>query len=175
MPPRRAAGWSAPEDHGGDDGELDGRDLICDCLVDEAGWPRRCAGWLTRLHTSEYPRRSTCVPEAITLAGCWRWPASPGRPRSCRGSPPMPVNWPAPAAWPAWGRAAALPGRQAGRRRRVAELDLDFREFCRRSKLPRSERCSDPFAAERYRRHETGIPSYEAYDPFRHRQRGRYA
>ncbi len=38
------------------------------------------------------------------------------------------------------GAAAAAPDRRAGRRRRVAEPDLDFREFCRRSKLPRSER-----------------------------------
>jgi hypothetical protein len=51
----RAAGWPAPEDPGGDDdGELDGRDLICDRLLDEVGWLRHCAGWLTHLHTSEY-------------------------------------------------------------------------------------------------------------------------
>ena len=48
----RAAGWPAPEDPGGDDdAELDGRDLICDRLLDEAGWIRQCAGWLTHLHT----------------------------------------------------------------------------------------------------------------------------
>jgi hypothetical protein len=58
---------------------------------------------------------------------------------------------------------------------RVAEPDLDFREFCRRSKLPRSEHSWDLFAAERYRRGETDIPSYEAYNPFRHRQPGPYA
>jgi len=52
----RAAGWPAAEDPGGDDdAELDGRDLICDRLVDEVGWIRQCAGWLTRLHTREYP------------------------------------------------------------------------------------------------------------------------
>ncbi len=33
----------------------------------------------------------------------------------------------------------------------------------------------DLFAAERYRRGETGILSYEAYNPFRHRQPGPYA
>jgi len=70
------------------------------------------------------------------------------------------------------GVAAALPDRRAERRRRVAEPDLDFREFCRRSKLPQSERSWDLFAAERYRRGETGIPSYEEYNPFRHRQPG---
>ncbi len=74
------------------------------------------------------------------------------------------------------GAAAAPPDRRAERRRRVAEPDLDFREFCRRSKLPRSERSWDLFAAERYRRGETDIPSYEAYNPFRHhQQQGPYA
>jgi hypothetical protein len=57
------------------------------------------------------------------------------------------------------GAAAALPDRRAERRRRVAEPDLDFREFCRRSKLPQSERSWDLFAAERYRRGETDIAS----------------
>ena len=59
MPPweeLRAAGWPAPEDpDGDDDAELDGRDLICDRLLDEVGWLRQCADWLTHLHTSEYP------------------------------------------------------------------------------------------------------------------------
>jgi hypothetical protein len=69
--------------------------------------------------------------------------------------------------------AAVLDDRRAERRRQAAEPDLDFREFCRRSKLPRSERSWDLFAAERYRRGETGIPSHEAYNPFRHRQPAR--
>jgi hypothetical protein len=34
------------------------------------------------------------------------------------------------------GAATALPDRRAERRRRVAEPNQDFREFCRRSKLP---------------------------------------
>ena len=72
------------------------------------------------------------------------------------------------------GAAAAPPDRRAERRRRVAEPDLDFREFCRRSKLPRSERSWDLFARERYRRGETDTPSYEAYNPFRRHQRGLY-
>jgi hypothetical protein len=71
--------------------------------------------------------------------------------------------------------AAALPDRRAERQRRAAEPDLDFREFCRRSKLPQSERSWDLFAGERYRRGETDIPSYEAPNPFRHRQQGPYA
>ena len=52
------------------------------------------------------------------------------------------------------GAAAALPDRRAERRRRSAKPDLDFREFCRRSKLPQSERSWDLLAAERYRRGE---------------------
>jgi hypothetical protein len=52
----RAAGWPAPEDpDGDDDAELDGRDLICDRLLDEVGWLRQCAGWLTHLHTKGFP------------------------------------------------------------------------------------------------------------------------
>ena len=71
--------------------------------------------------------------------------------------------------------AAAGPDRRAERRRRVAEPDLDFREFCRRSNLPQSERSGDLFAGERYRRGETNIPCYEPYNPFHHRQQGPYA
>jgi hypothetical protein len=66
----RTAGWPAPEDPGGDDDtELDGHGLICDRLLGEAGWIRQCAGRLTHLHTSQYPRRSACAPTAITPAG----------------------------------------------------------------------------------------------------------
>ena len=73
------------------------------------------------------------------------------------------------------GAAAALADRRAERRRRAAEPDLDFREFCRRSKLPQSERSWDLFADERYQRGETDIPPYKAYNPFRHHQQGPYA
>ncbi len=45
--------------------------------------------------------------------------------------------------------AAVLPVRRAGRRRRVAVPDLEFREFCRRSELPLSEGSWDVFAAGR--------------------------
>ena len=73
------------------------------------------------------------------------------------------------------GAAAVGSDRRAERRRRAAEPDLGFREFCRRGKLPQSERSWDLFAGERYRRGETDIPSYQAYSPFRHRQQGPYA
>jgi putative transposase len=50
-------------------------------------------------------------------------------------------------------------GRRAKRRRRVAEPDLDVREFCRRSKSAQSEHSWDLFAGERYRRGGTDVPS----------------
>ena len=82
------------------------------------------------------------------------------------------MSWPAPAAWPTSTRRPPGPDRRAERRRRVAEPDLDFREFRRRSKLTQSERSWDLFAGERYRRGETDIPSYQAYNPFPHRPQG---
>jgi hypothetical protein len=52
----RAAGWPAAEDPGGDDdAERDGRELVADRLVDEAGWLRQCSGWLTHQDTREFP------------------------------------------------------------------------------------------------------------------------
>ena len=48
---------------GDDDAELDGRDLICDRLLDEVDWLRQCAGWLTHLHTSGYPPAVNLRPE----------------------------------------------------------------------------------------------------------------
>jgi hypothetical protein len=46
-----------PDPDGDDDAELDGRELIAGRLVDEVGWLRQCAGWLTRLHAGGSRRR----------------------------------------------------------------------------------------------------------------------
>jgi hypothetical protein len=173
----RAAGWPAPEDpDADDDAELDGRDLICDRLVDEVGWIRQCAGWLTHLHTGQYqyppavnlrpdsdhPDRALVVVDLPRVAAILQRIAADvdelARARRAAGL----------------GAAGALPDQRAGRRRRVTEPDLDFREFCRRNKLPRSERSWDLFAGERCHRGETDTPSYEAYNPFRRHQRGLY-
>lgn len=169
----RAAAWAAPEDPGGDDDAgLDGRDLVCDRLLDEVSWLGQCAGWLTRLHISEYPQAVNLRSDgdhpgrALVMAGLPRVAAILQRIAADVGELARARRV------AGLGAAAALPDRRAGRRRRVAEPDLDFREFCRRSKLPRSKRSWDLFAAERYRRGETGIPPYRAYDPFRHRQPG---
>ena len=165
----RAAGWPAPENPGGDDdAELDGRDLICDRLVDEVGWLRQCADWLTHLHTSEYPPAVNLRPEgdhpgrALVVVDLPRVAAILQRIAAD-------VDELARARRVAdLGAAAAHPDRRAERRRRVAEPDLDFREFCRRNRLPQSERSWHLFAVERYQRGETDIPSYKASNPFRH-------
>jgi hypothetical protein len=99
----------------------------------------------------------------------------PQWPRSCSGLPPIIDELARARRVADLGAAAVGPDRRAERRRRVAEPDLDFREFCRRNKLPQSERSWDLFAGERYRRGETDIPSYEACNPFRHRQQWPYA
>ena len=140
-----------------------------------ADWIRQCADWLNCLHTSQYPPAVNLRPDGDhpdrahvvaalprVAAILQRIAADAGELARARRVADL-------------GAAAALPGRRAGRRRRVAEPDLDFREFCRRSKLPRSERSRDLFAAERCRRGETDVPSYEAYNPFRHHGRGPYA
>ena len=176
MPPWESSGPRAgppPEDPGGDDDAgLDGRDLICDRLVDEAGWLRQGAGWLTHLHTREFPPAVSLRPDgdhpdrAHVVADLPRVAAIVQRIAAdidelARARRVADLD-----------AAAADPDRRAERRRRVAEPDLDFREFCRRGKLPQSERSWDLFAAECYRRGETGIPSYQAYNPLRHRQQG---
>jgi hypothetical protein len=52
----RAVGWPVPEDPESDeDIELDGQALIADCLNDEVGWLRRCAGWITQLDAGGSP------------------------------------------------------------------------------------------------------------------------
>ena len=95
----RAAGWPAPEDpDGDDDAELDGRELIADRLVDEVGWLRQCAGWLTRLHAGEFPPAVNLRPGGdhperalVVVSTCRGWR------RSWTASPPTSASWPAPA------------------------------------------------------------------------------
>ncbi|TWH65072.1 hypothetical protein [Micromonospora olivasterospora] len=70
--------------------------------------------------------------------------------------------------------AAVLPDRRAERRRRAAEPELDFREFCRSKQLPASstphlERAWDAWQAERHRHGETDTPPFQADNPFRPR------
>ena len=85
------------------------------------------------------------------------------------------MSRPASAAWPT--PARRLPALTGGRNGGAGPPNrtLDFRESCRRAKLPQAGRCWDLSAAERNRRGETDIPSSQAYNPFRHRQQGPYA
>ena len=123
----RAAGWPAPEDPDrDDDAGLDGRDLICDRLLDEAGWPRQCAGWLNCLHTKGFPPAVSLRPEgdhperAHVVAGLPRVAAILNRIAAD-------VDELARARRVAGLDAAAVLGdRRAGRRRRAAEPDLDL-------------------------------------------------
>jgi hypothetical protein len=133
----RAAGWPAPEDpDGDDDAELDGRDLICDRLLDEGGWLRQCAGWLTHLHTKEFPPAVNLRPEddhpcrAHVVADLPRVAAILQRivadvDELARARRVAELD-----------AAAALPDRQAERRRRVAEPDLDFRNSAAAASCP---------------------------------------
>jgi hypothetical protein len=134
----RAAGWPALEDPGGDDdAELDGRDLVCDRLVDEADWIRQCAGWLTHLHTSEYPSAVNLRPggdhpgRALVVIDLPKVAAILDRIAAdidelARARRAQDLN-----------TAAVLPDPRAERRRRLAEPDLEFRAFCTRRRLPR--------------------------------------
>ena len=131
----RAAGWPAPEDpDGDDDAELDGRELIADRLVDEVGWLRQCAEWLTRLHAGEFPPAVNLRPggdhpeRALVVVDLPRVAAILDRIAADIDELARARRVGDLAA------AAVLPGRRAERRRRVAEPDLDFREFCRRQK-----------------------------------------
>ena len=171
----RAAGWPAPEDpDGDDDAELDGRELIADRLVDEAGWLRQCFGWLTHLHTREFPPVINLRPEgdhpdrAHVVVDVPRVAAILDRIAAdidelARARRVQDLN-----------TAAVLPGRRAERRRRLAEPDLEFRVFCTRRRLPASpapqlERAWDAWQAERHQRGEISQRPGYADNPFRPR------
>ena len=171
----RAAGWPAPEDpDGDDDAELDGRDLICDRLLDEAGWLRQCAGWLRQLDRGGYP-------PAVNLRPSADWPdravvaVDLARVRAVIDRIAADVDELARARRAGdLDTAAVLPDRRAERRRRLAEPDLEFRAFCTRRRLPASstlqlERAWDAWQAERHQRGETGRRPGYTDDPFRPR------
>jgi hypothetical protein len=70
--------------------------------------------------------------------------------------------------------AAILPNWRAERRRRLAKLDLNFRDFCTQQRLPTSstrqlERAWDAWQAERHRRGETAQRAAYIDNPFRPR------
>jgi len=134
---------------------------------------RQCADWLRQLDGGGYPPTVNLRPSAD-------WPdravvtvdlarvqavidriAADGRTRPARRAGDLDT-------------AAVLPDRRAGRRRRLAEPDLEFRAFCARKGLPASstpqlERAWDAWQAERYQRGETGQRPGYTDNPFRPR------
>jgi hypothetical protein len=170
----RAAGWPAPEDpDGDDDAELDGRELIADRLVDEAGWVRQCSGWLTRLHADDHPPAVSLRPggdhpeRALVAIDLPRVAAILDRIAAD-------IDELARARRVQDLAAAVLPDPRAKRRRRLAEPDLEFRAFCTRRRLPASpapqlERAWDARQAERYQRGEISQRPGYAGNPFRPR------
>jgi hypothetical protein len=113
----RAAGWPVPEDpDGDDDAELDGRDLICDRLLDEVGWLCQCAGWLTHLHTKEFPPVVNLRPEDDhPRPGARGGRPAPGGRDLAADPPTTSMSWPAAAAWPtSTRRLPSLTGRPNG-------------------------------------------------------------
>ena len=113
MPRWRSCGrWAGrPEDSDGDDdAELDGRDLICDRLLDEVSWLRQCSGWPTRraLVVIDLPR-VTAILDRIA--------ADIDKLARARRVQDLAT-------------AAVLPDPRAERRRRLAEPDPESRDFC---------------------------------------------
>ncbi|MEU5940964.1 hypothetical protein ABZ807_17695 [Micromonospora sp. NPDC047548] len=169
----RAAGWPAPEDPDSDeDAELNGRDSIAERICDEVEWLRRCVDWLAQLDAGGYPPAVNLRPDAdwpdtahvtVTLA----------RVRAVLDRVAADLDELARARRVAdLNTAAVLPDRHAERRRRLAEPDLDFRDFCTAQRLPASstrqlERAWDAWQAERYRRGETGQRASCINNPFR--------
>ena len=171
----RAAGWPAPEDSGGDDDAgLDGRDVVCDRLLDEVDWIRQCADWLTHLHTREFPPAVNLRPESDHPDKAHVMIDQP-RVAAILQRIAADVDELARARRVAdLGAAAVLPDRRAERRRRVAEPDLEFRAFCTRRRLPASstpqlERAWDAWQAGRYQRGEISQRPGYADNPFRPR------
>ena len=122
-------------------------------------WLRQCAGWLRQLDAGGHPpavnlRPSADWPDrAIVAVDLARVAAVIDRIAAdvdelVRARRVQDLN-----------TAAMLPDRQAERRRRLAEPDLEFRAFCTRRRLPPSstpqlERAWDAWQAERYQRGE---------------------
>jgi hypothetical protein len=138
------------------------------------GWLRQCAGWLTHLHTSEFPPAVNLRPDgdhpdrALVVVDLPRVAAVLRRIAAdvdelARARRVQDLD-----------AAAVLPDRRAERRRRLAEPDLEFRAFCTRKRLPASstpqlERAWDAWQAERYRRGEISQRPGYADNPFRPR------
>lgn len=173
----RAAGWPSPEDpDAGDDTELGGRDQIADRLIDEVDWLRRCAGWMTQLDHGTYPPATNLRPSADhpqrAIIGVDHDRLAAVLERIAADIDELARARRVADLTEATGRGDA----RAELRRRLAEPDLDFQEFCRLTKTPaqsslQGERAWDAFQAERYRRGERENYPAVTENPYRHHQR----
>ncbi|MGW2181301.1 hypothetical protein ACWCXX_25015 [Streptomyces sp. NPDC001732] len=168
----RAAGWPTPEDPGGsDDEELSGRASIAERLEDEVGWIRRCADWLEHLDTQSFPPVANLRPESDFPERCSVVVRLP-RVAAILRRIAFDVDELARArAVDDLQSAKTAADPRAERRRRLAEPDLRYGEFCDRTGTPwRSTQQGDlawtAFQGERRRRGETDEDPYEAYNPF---------
>ncbi|MET8945412.1 hypothetical protein ABZX30_17965 [Streptomyces sp. NPDC004542] len=164
----RVAGWPAPEDpDGSDDEELSGRASIAERLHDEVDWLRQCAEWLDHLETKPYPPAANLRPEADFPDTC-TVPVHIARIAAILRRIAFDIDELARAR-----RVDDLHAAQVGddpraeRRRRLAEPDLNYAEFCDRTGTPwrstqQGELAWTAYQAERRRRGETDE------DPFRH-------
>ncbi|MGW6562737.1 hypothetical protein [Streptomyces hydrogenans] len=162
----RAAGWPAPEDlEGSDDEELSGRASVAERLVDEVGWidhldRESYPPVANRRPEADFPERANVVVDFARVSAILRRIA-------------FDVDELARAR-----NVDDLTGARVGddpraeRRRRLAELELEYAEFIRRKNLPwrstrQGEAAWDAYQAERHRRGETDQGPYTAYNPFR--------
>jgi hypothetical protein len=173
----RAAGRPAPEDpDGSDDGELPGRASIAERPQDEVGWIRRCAEWLDHLDSKPYPPAANLRPEGDFPDTC-AVPVRLPRVAAILRRIAFDVDEPARARRVRDLEAARVADDpRAERRRRLAEPDLRYAEFCDRTETPwRSTVQGDlawtAYQAERRRRGETDEDPFEAYNPFRQGRR----
>lgn len=169
----REAGWPGPEDpDGSDDEELAGREHIADRLDDEVRWLRQCAAWLVHLQTRDFPPGTGIRPAADWPERCNVIIREP-RIAAILDRIAFDIEELARAR-----RVQDLTGAAGGddpraeRRRRLAEPDLDFRDFCTQQKIPTAslrqrEDAWRAWQSERRRRGETDEDPWRASNPFR--------
>ncbi|MFJ8547352.1 hypothetical protein ACIRFH_36380 [Streptomyces sp. NPDC093586] len=169
----RAVGWPAPEDPDGSaDEELSGRADVAGRLVDEVGWIRQCAEWIDHLERESYPLVVNLRPEADFPD---RHPVVVDLPRVAAVLRRIAYDVDELArarSTEDLDRAHTRHDPQAERRRRLAEPDLTFAEFCARTGTPSQSirQGADAwtgYQAERRHRGETDEDPCTAYNPFR--------
>jgi hypothetical protein len=172
----RSAGWPAPEDpDSSDDEELTGRALIADRLDDEVRWLRQCADWLDHLENKTYPPAANLRPDVDHPDRC-HVVVNLARVGAILQRIAFDVEELARARRTEDLQIAAVKDDpRAERRRRLAEPDLTYAEFCDRTGTPwrstrQGEQAWTSYQIERSRRGETDEDPFEAYNPFQPRR-----